>query len=172
MELFILFLTLCILAHIIRTTYELLKIRNKINSENRIVFILIFSNMVVLWISWFNLCQADPYKIALPASIHYLGLAVVALGLYLFFASLFRVRKFENYHGELITNGIYRYLRHPMYLGFICWMAGGALYFRSGTAMIMTIIFTVNIIVWKKLEEVQLQRTFADYKEYMKKTYF
>jgi len=172
MKLFLVFLILCVVTHTIRTVYEILKIRNKINPENRIIFIVIFSNMVLLWISWFILSFQDPMKINLTNGIKYLGGLIFLTGLVLFILSLAKLKRFENYHGDLITDGIYKFLRHPMYLAFIFWMLGSSLFNQSGFALLMTVIFSINIIIWKKIEESQLLKTFTNYKEYMNKTYF
>jgi protein-S-isoprenylcysteine O-methyltransferase Ste14 len=172
MKLFIVILALSLMTHMIRTANELLKIRNRIDPERRLVFALIFANMVILWISWFSLCAFDPGIFPLPAVLKYPGALFFVLGCILFVLSLAKVKKFENYHGELITNGVYRYLRHPMYLGFICWMIGTSLFAQSGVALILTAIYTVNIFVWKGLEEIQLMKIFPDYSNYRKRTYF
>jgi protein-S-isoprenylcysteine O-methyltransferase Ste14 len=172
MTLFIVFVATNVLTHIIRTTYEVLKIRNRIDPEAKGMFTVIFTNMAVLWISWFNLCAFDPGILMLPLVLRYPGAALFLLGLALFVISLAQVKKFENYHGDLITTGVYRYLRHPMYLGFICWMIGSSLYAQSGIALILAGVYTVNICVWKALEEIQLMKTFPDYGEYRKRTFF
>ena len=172
MNIFLLFLVLCVVTHINRTVYEILKIRNRVNPENKLVFAAIFTNMILLWISWFGLCVADPGKLSLNPVFKYAGGIIFICATMLFILSLARVKKFENYHGELITDGLYRYLRHPMYLGFILWMAGSTLFFQSWIAGILTVIFTLNILVWKKLEEIQLMKIYPAYKDYMKKTWF
>lgn len=172
MKLFDIFLTVSILTHIIRTSYELLKIRNKINPENKILFSLIFGNMMTLWISWFFVCFGDPYKITLYPVIRYCGAGIFLAGVFLFVISLAQIKRFENYHGALITNGIYRYLRHPMYLGFIFWMAGSSLFSQSGISLLLTVIYTANIFIWKNLEEIQLKKVFPEYFDYMKRTFF
>jgi protein-S-isoprenylcysteine O-methyltransferase Ste14 len=172
MALFLLFLILSILTHTIRTIYEILKIRNRVNPENKIVFGIIFTNMAVLWISWFAMCLTDEGKITLSPVLRYTGAAIVIGGVFLFVISLAKIKRFENYHDALITSGIYRYLRHPMYLGFICWLVGMPLYSQSVVAMVMSVFLMVNIIVWKKFEEVQLQKDYPEYKEYIKRTYF
>ena len=168
----VLCLVLCVATHIIRTTYELLKIRNRINPENKLVFAVLFSNMLLLWISWFSLNIADPVKLAFGPVVKYAGVAVLVCGTLFFILSLVKLKRFENYHGDLVTSGIFRYLRHPMYLGFILWMAGSALFFQSRSGCILAVVFTVNILIWKKLEEVQLMKVYTDYREYMKTTYF
>jgi protein-S-isoprenylcysteine O-methyltransferase Ste14 len=172
MTVFIVFLSVNVLTHMVRTIYEVLKIRNRIDPEAKGVFPVIFTNMAVLWISWFSLCAFDPGILPLPVALKYPGAALFLLGLVLFVFSLAQVKRFENYQGALITTGVYRYLRHPMYLGFICWMIGSSLYFQSGVGLILTVLYTGNIFVWKGLEEIQLMKTFPDYSEYRKRTFF
>ena len=172
MNFFILFLILCIVTHTIRTIYEFLKFRNKINPENKITFPLIFSDMVILWISWFGLSFTDPYKINLNPAFKYFGALLFIGGIILFILSLSKIKRFENYHGDLITDGVYKFLRHPMYFAFILWMLGSSMFNQSGIALVFTLIFSANIVVWQKLEEINLLKTFPDYKEYMKRTLF
>jgi protein-S-isoprenylcysteine O-methyltransferase Ste14 len=169
---FYLFLGLSIATHVIRTGYELLKFRNIINPGNKIVFGLIFTNMAILWISWFALCLTDSGKVIFSPVLKYAGACITLAGLFLFVFSLAKIKRFENYHGKLITSGVYKYVRHPMYLGFICWIVGMALYSQSWVAMLLTVFYTGNIVLWKKLEEIQLKIDYPEYKDYMQRTYF
>jgi len=172
MKLFLFFLILSIVTHAIRTIYEILKTRNKIKLQNKIIFIIIATDMFVLWISWFYLCLTDPVKITLSPVFRHLGAGIFILGVILFIGSFAKIKKFGNSNEELITNGIYRFLRHPMYLSFVFWMVGSSLFNQSAVACLMTIIFTVNIFIWGKLEEIRLQKIFPGYKEYIRRTYF
>ncbi len=172
MKTFLFFLIICAATHVIRTIYEILKHTKRINPENKVVFALIFTNMMALWVSWFMLTAFDPYMVDLAPVIRYSGAAIFMAGLLLFFLSLARLQRFENYHGALITDGVFRFFRHPMYVGFFLWMAGSSIYNRSGVALILTIVFTANIFIWKIFEEIQLRSTFPEYKDYMKKTLF
>ena len=171
MELFSLLLIISIFTHCVRTIYEILKHKNIINPENKILFSIIFSNMALLWISWFGLCFTDPNKINLNPLFKYLGAVFLIFGMILFALSLAKIKRFENYHGDLITTGIYKYIRHPMYLSFIFWLAGGSLFNQSVIALLLTLFYTANILVWKKFEEIHLLNTFPKYKEYIKSTY-
>ncbi|MCX6272277.1 MAG: NnrU family protein [Bacteroidetes bacterium] len=172
MNTFLTVLIISVLTHCIRTVYEIMKFRKRINPENKVVFGLIFTNMIILWFSWFAVCVFDPYKLTLPLVVKCIGAAILVLGVLLFLVSLAKIKRFENYHGDLITNGIYKRLRHPMYLSFICWLAGGAIFHQSGTAFLLAVVFTVNILVWRKLEEIHLMTVFPECKEYKRKTYF
>jgi protein-S-isoprenylcysteine O-methyltransferase Ste14 len=172
MSLFIILLSVSILTHVVRTTYEFLKIHGKINPENKFVFPIIFLNMVILWVSWFNLSFMDPVKFLLPAFIGYAGIVIFLAGMVFFVWSLAQIKRFENYHGDLVTHGIYKYFRHPMYISFILWMVGSSLYNQSAIAMILAIIYSINIWIWKSLEEIQLVKTFPGYPEYRKTTWF
>jgi protein-S-isoprenylcysteine O-methyltransferase Ste14 len=162
---------LCLITHIIRTTYEILK-HKKILAANKLSFAIMFTNMAVLWISWFLLCGADVYKINLPAVVRYIGLALTILGAGLFFTALFTIKTLETYSGDLITKGIYSKVRHPMYLGFICWLLGGPLFFNSVISFALAVLFIANVFFWRHLEELELEKRFAGYKEYKAKTLF
>jgi protein-S-isoprenylcysteine O-methyltransferase Ste14 len=169
---FYLFLGLSITTHVVRTGYELLKYRNMINPGNKIVFGLIFTNMAILWVSWFALCLTDPGKVIFNPVLKYAGACITITGLFLFVFSLAKIKRFENYNGKLITSGVYKYVRHPMYLGFICWIVGMSLYSQSCAAMLLTVFYTGNVFLWKKLEEIQLKIDYPEYIDYMQRTYF
>jgi protein-S-isoprenylcysteine O-methyltransferase Ste14 len=162
---------LCIIAHIIRTTYEILK-HKKIVVASRLSFIIIFTNMAVLWISWFLLCSYDVYKINLPAVVRYLGIAINLLGAGLFFTALFTIKTLETYDGDLITKGIYSKVRHPMYLGFICWLIGTPVFYGAVFSSAFAVLFIANVLCWRHLEEIELEKRFVGYKEYRAKTIF
>lgn len=59
-----------------------------------------------------------------------------------------------------------------MYLGFILWMAGPPLYTGGVFSLVMAPLGIVNILVWRHLEELELEKRFANYKEYAATTFF
>jgi len=168
---FIFLVALCFLTHIIRTIYEVLK-HKKILVPNKITFVIIFTNMAVLWASWIALCSSDVYKINLPAVVSYLGLSLCVIGLIFFITALLTIKTLETYVGDLITKGIYSKIRHPMYLGFILWSIGFPVYFGAGFSFILSYVFITNILFWRYLEEIELDKRFPGYKKYKVKTLF
>ncbi len=168
---FILMVSLCVFTHIVRTFYEILKHR-KLLKPDKLSFIVIFFNMFLLWASWFLLCFSDSSAVYLPFIIRYVGMLLVGAGVIIFLTALFTIKTLETYTGELITTGIYSGIRHPMYLGFILWSLGLPVFFGAVYSFIISIPFTLNILFWRHLEEIELISRFEGYLSYRKKTYF
>jgi protein-S-isoprenylcysteine O-methyltransferase Ste14 len=79
-------------------------------------------------------------------------------------------RNFEN-TTKLVTKGLYKYIRHPMYaaLLFLAW--GIFLKDINIVSIIIIIIVTIAVFITCKIEEGEMIRKFGDeYKEYMQKT--
>ncbi len=170
-ELFIILIIVCTFTHIIRSIYEILK-HKKILKPNNLSFIIVLINMLLLWASWFALCSLDIYRIALPDIIRYLGISFVGLGIIIFLTSLYTIKALESYDGDLITHGIYSKVRHPMYLGFILWLIGMPVYSGGFISFALCIVFIMNVLFWRHLEEKELENRFSAYREYKKTTIF
>jgi protein-S-isoprenylcysteine O-methyltransferase Ste14 len=170
-ELFLTLITVCIITHIIRSVYEILK-HKMILKAGKLSFVIMFINMFLLWMSWFLLCRYDIYRINLPGIIRYMGMSFVVIGIVTFLTALFTIKTLESYDGDLITKGIYTKIRHPMYLGFILWLIGFPLYFGALFSFFLSFIFVSNILFWRHLEEIELAKRFASYQEYKKNTIF
>jgi protein-S-isoprenylcysteine O-methyltransferase Ste14 len=166
---FIILLIVCVSTHIIRTAYEILKHKQTLN-PGKLSFVIIFTNMVILWVSWILLCSYDIYKIYLPAAIRYLGLSISGIGFVFFVTGLFTIKTLESYDGDLIKTGIYSKIRHPMYSGFILWLLGFPIFFRAGFSLILSLLFIGNILFWRHLEEKELEKRFPSYPDYKKTT--
>ena len=72
---------------------------------------------------------------------------------------------------ELVTTGIYHYLRHPFYssLLFLCW----GIFFKniSFIGTVLAILTTLLLLITAKKEEIENLRFFGEkYREYMKQT--
>ncbi|TAL35963.1 MAG: DUF1295 domain-containing protein [Spirochaetes bacterium] len=169
---FFIFLTLSVIAHAGRAVYEILKIRGRVDPQNKIVFAFVFADMCVLWISWFQMCMADPWPVGLGPVMRGFGLAVFIFGMILFWGALIQLRTLENYKGPLVTGGIYRYLRHPMYFAFLCWLFGFAAFMDGGASLLCALPFAANVLYWRWNEERLLLKIHPDYLEYARGTIF
>jgi protein-S-isoprenylcysteine O-methyltransferase Ste14 len=63
---------------------------------------------------------------------------------------------------ELVTDGIYRVIRHPSYLGMIILMLGWALAFRSGLGVILSALIVPPLLARIRSEETLLRLQFGD----------
>jgi protein-S-isoprenylcysteine O-methyltransferase Ste14 len=156
----------------IRAFYELLKKAGMIDAKSKLVFLPILLVMCLLWVSWFAMCPLDPVKMSLPFAVRWIGMGIFVFGLLLAFGALFQLKGVENID-HLETTGIFSRLRHPMYLGFICWIIGWAVYHRAGISLIAGLVGIANILFWRYNEEVDLVRAYGDaYVQYRKQTWF
>lgn len=70
---------------------------------------------------------------------------------------------------KVADTGVYRIIRHPMYLSLLLFFSGTALWLESWTGVLFNIPFLIVIIVRILVEEKQLKETLPGYCEYMKK---
>lgn len=70
----------------------------------------------------------------------------------------------------LVVNGPYRWVRHPLYLGFIIGMFGSAVAVGAAKGFIATAICCLGLFVKARKEEALLRRQFpAGYPDYMRR---
>jgi protein-S-isoprenylcysteine O-methyltransferase Ste14 len=85
---------------------------------------------------------------------------------------LIQLRGVENID-NLVTNGLFSKLRHPMYLGFIFWIIGWVIYHGAVLSLFLGLIAIGNIIYWQKLEEKELESKYGEvYLKYKDSTWF
>jgi protein-S-isoprenylcysteine O-methyltransferase Ste14 len=169
--LFFTLVTTCIITHIIRFIFEILK-HKKILKPGKLSFVIVFTNMILLWMSWFVLCSLDIYKIDLANIFRYVAISITCAGVIIFLTGLITIKTLESYEGDLITKGIYSKIRHPMYLAFILWVISFPVIFGAYFSFILGFVFVANILFWRHLEEKELEERFSDYREYKKRTVF
>jgi protein-S-isoprenylcysteine O-methyltransferase Ste14 len=169
---YLILVVLFVVALAIRSGYEFLKEKDKVNPENKLVFASIFTTMCALWVSWFLLCPFDPYKVNLPDFVRWSGFALFVIGMILAIGALFQLRGLENID-HLVTTGLFTRLRHPMYTGFVLWILGWSTCHGAIASLAIGLIGIANILYWRRLEEVRLLEAYGDtYQQYRLATWF
>jgi protein-S-isoprenylcysteine O-methyltransferase Ste14 len=169
---YLLLVIIFIVTSFLRTGYELLKDAGKIDPANKGIFAIIFLDMCALWVSWFSLCPLDPYIVDLPPAIRWGGLAIVILGTVVAVGGLLQLKGLEKID-HLVTTGLFRKLRHPMYTGFILWIVGWSLWYGALMSLAVGLPVLRNILYWRTLEERRLLSAYGEtYAQYRLTTWF
>jgi protein-S-isoprenylcysteine O-methyltransferase Ste14 len=110
-------------------------------------------------------------------TVRYLGLIMTAIGGFVRVATVFELgHRFSIFVARqsdhrLKTDGLYRFVRHPSYLGALAAMVGWALVFRSMVGLLFTLAMFVPIIARIRAEEDFLVREFGEqYRAYQQRT--
>ena len=115
-----------------------------------------------------------PILYIIPSPWNFLGLIPLFLGIWLnlsadraFKQAKTTVKPFEE-SNSLIQEGVFRYSRNPMYLGFVGILFGIDFLLRSVSPYLVIVIFVVLIdMVFIKVEERMLEMEFGDeWREY------
>lgn len=109
-----------------------------------------------------------PVPLTVPAMLRYIGLAFAFVGFLLgigAFIEFMKARTTLDPHGaakQLVTSGIYRFTRNPIYLGFLLVLVGLPLYFGLywGIVLAPLYVFLMNRLVIQH-EEAYLERKFG-----------
>ncbi len=145
-----------------------------------LLFILITSLGFTAAIVEFVLLQNFRFQLPVAAC----GLAFVIVGGYLRmtarmqlkkkagFASLVSTARLQIVDGQkLVRDGVYKHIRHPLYLGEILRNLGVVLIFSSGIGTLFILIGAILLNSRANAEEQMLLEAFgSDYEEYRKKT--
>ena len=131
--------------------------RLKVDMPSLIMVLSFTANMIVSFY--------DPAEIILPREI---GEALLVCGFLIFAYVLFYLR--SGFFGEtepkldhLITEGPYRFCRHPQYLSFIVMVLGINLMLRSVIGVVFTFIVSIPSAVYRgKIEDKLLQDKFGE----------
>lgn len=128
----------------------------------------------------FVLAQSKYLRLAKQGDvITWFGLAIFLLGIGFRLHAIYRLKKFFtvniailNDH-ELMTEGIYRFIRHPAYLGVIIAYAGMGLAMGNLLSLIIMVTSVMLVFLWRiRLEEKMLIKAFPlEYPAYQKKSW-
>ncbi len=71
---------------------------------------------------------------------------------------------------ELITHGLFKYIRHPIYLGILLSAFSLALYLGSGYKLLIAFLLLILFYFKSSYEEKLLLKKFPEYGDYMKRS--
>jgi Putative protein-S-isoprenylcysteine methyltransferase len=71
---------------------------------------------------------------------------------------------------QLVTHGIYRFIRHPMYTSVLLFCSALTLTNAHGVAQLVMLILFVDLILKSNVEEKLLTERFSTYQNYRGKT--
>jgi protein-S-isoprenylcysteine O-methyltransferase Ste14 len=75
----------------------------------------------------------------------------------------------RNYEGRLLTDGPYKYVRHPFYTGFLLLAVGLAMAFPIFETRLLLVMTLAVLVVFIPREEEELERRYKkQYEEYKK----
>ena len=169
---FLLVAGLCLIGLAIRSGYELLKKAGKVDTKNTAIFAVVFVAMSLMLASWPVMCPLDPWRIAVPGVVRWLGLGMVTAAVALAVGALVQLRGLENID-HLVTTGLFSRIRHPMYTGFILFIAGWVVRHGAVASLVIGVVCVGNILYWRRLGEGALEAQYGeDYRSYRKGTWF
>lgn len=109
-------------------------------------------------------------------AIHYIGVTLILLGALLFTLILIGFGQFMTPNpvprdsSKLVTTGLYKYVRHPMYFTVLVLITGVTLYFQAFYSLIWIPVALTFLIIKSKAEEKFLVKKFPEYPNYSAKT--
>ena len=98
------------------------------------------------------------------------GVVVGLMALYKNQIGNFNIRPDIKYGCHLITDGIYRYVRHPMYSSVLLIMLGIVFLYMNIYEVVLYLILVVDLLVKMLYEESLWVCKSKEYVEYMQKT--
>ena len=177
------FLSGLLVATVIRSYYGAQFKRNEITQtkkEHPMVIIGMAIWGVALLLPLFSIFSPwlNSADYQLPAPLSMLGAVIFIVGLWILWRSHVDLAKnfspslFIRNNHNLVTNGIYKRIRHPMYLSFFLWALGQALLIENWISGPLGLIAFYLIYLFRvDSEEQQLIEHFGDkYKQYQSKT--
>ena len=98
-----------------------------------------------------------------------IGIVIFLLGTFVYFK--WEIHWTKTFHGQLVTDGIFKYVRHPHYTSLLIVGFGLAFFFNSFAALVIAVI-AIPIMILSILDEEKLliKQYGEEYKKFMKKT--
>ena len=154
------------------------KAEQRVSQTERILLGLLWVVMFILPLIYSVTGWLDFADYTLPTWMGWLGVVLMACALFVFTRAHMDLKSnwspsleiFESH--TLVTSGIYKYIRHPMYASQWIWVIAQILLLWNWVAGPLDLLFFIPFYILRvRAEEKMMLDTFGDpYREYMKKT--
>lgn len=141
---------------------------NRSNKDYWLVGIQFLLFLIFLITSKFHFFVADYLRFpSLLLSI--IGFLIVLVALFNLDKSLTAFPTPKN-NSELITSGLYNYVRHPIYTGILLTVFGYSIYSASIPRLIISLLLLILFYFKTQYEEYKLSQKYPDYSAYKART--
>jgi len=116
------------------------------------------------------------YTFKFPNSISITGIILSIIGALTIFIALLQLNTnlspfpTPKSNSKLIQNGLFKYIRHPIYTGILLLLSGYAVYVNSSAKLIISLLLLMLFFLKTTYEEERLLSKFPNYSEYKKRT--
>jgi protein-S-isoprenylcysteine O-methyltransferase Ste14 len=154
------------------------KSENRYGSQEKLILILLFISGFVTPLLYSVTSWLDFANYSLPGWAGWLGIVLILAALWIFWRGHYDLGlnwsptlEIRPEH-KLITNGIYGYIRHPMYASQWVWVIAQSLLLQNWLAgFLSVVVWTIFYSLRVPPEEKMMLDTFGDeYREYMTRT--
>lgn len=136
-------------------------------------FTFVFFQFVLFFLFIFEILQL---QLTLPIVVQKIGITSTIIGVLIILIALLQLNKnispfpTPKSASQLITTGLYKYIRHPIYTGIIATLLGYSLYTESGYKLLITSLLYILFSFKSRYEEKRLHIVFKNYGDYKKHT--
>lgn len=122
------------------------------------------------------LFEVPELKIEFPSTADFLHLAFSVFGILMIILAILQLNKnlspfpTPKKNSELITSGLFKYVRHPIYTGILITAFFLAFYLNSGYKMFIFVLLLILFYNKSEFEERELMRKFPEYESYRANT--
>lgn len=128
---------------------------------------------IPLWVTGFVLAWLEPSQFLFNSGVksRLIGLSLIISGSISFIRGHIELgwrTHMPSVKDTLVQQGLYAYVRHPIYAGGFAIVAGFAIIRPTSAFVMACVLCFIWFIIQARLEEIDLKQRMPDYQEYMK----
>jgi protein-S-isoprenylcysteine O-methyltransferase Ste14 len=131
------------------------------------ILVIVQFTLIAAIVQYCNFPFYNPYFL----SIGILGGLIGSLAIFTMKLNNLRVQPIPKQDAELITSGIYNYIRHPMYSSVLLLMLPFILNTSDIISLSLYFLLISTLIIKLRYEERLLEQKFPSYSNYLNRTY-